>query len=179
VILPLTKIEFTRSKLKGPLHQGGSRILGNFGIILAGKCVLNFAKLLLWLPKRMIMFPGRRIRAAFLLLGAVVFLMTVALAVAHAVLLESSPAPKSSVNGPDVPLRLRFNVRIDAARSRLTLVDPDGSSQTLEISKEDPPNTISAEAKGLHPGAYRLRWQVLASDGHITRGEIPFTVVEP
>ena len=120
MILPLTKIEFTRSKLKGPLHQGGSRILGNFGIILAGKCALNFAKLLLWLPKRMIMFPGRRIRAAFLLLGAVVFLMTVALAVAHAVLLESSPAPKSSVNGPDVPLRLRFNVRIDAARSRLT-----------------------------------------------------------
>jgi methionine-rich copper-binding protein CopC len=28
----------------------------------------------------------------------------------------------------------------------------------------------------LAAGAYRLRWQVLASDGHITRGEIPFTV---
>jgi len=69
--------------------------------------------------------------------------------------------------------------RIDAARSRLTLVDPDGSSQPLEISAQDPPNTISAQAKGLRPGAYRLRWQVLASDGHITRGEIPFTVVKP
>jgi len=179
VILPLTKIEFTRSKLKSPLHQGGSRILGNFGIILAGKCALNVTKRLLWLAKRMIMSPGCRIRAAFLLAAAVVFVMTAASVVAHAVLLESSPALKSSVNGPDVPLLLRFNVRIDAARSRLTLVGPDGSLQTLEISKEDPPNAISAEAKGLHPGAYRLRWQVLASDGHITRGEIPFTVMKP
>jgi hypothetical protein len=92
---------------------------------------------------------------------------------------ESSPALKSSVSGPDVPLKLRFNVRIDAARSRLTLVDPEGASQTLEISKQDSPEIISAEAKGLHPGLYRIRWQVLASDGHITRGEIPFTVVNP
>jgi methionine-rich copper-binding protein CopC len=28
----------------------------------------------------------------------------------------------------------------------------------------------------LLPGEYRLRWQVLASDGHITRGEISFAV---
>ena len=125
------------------------------------------------------MSPGRRIRVSFLFLAAVVSFLTVASAVAHAVLLESSPALKSSVVGPDVPLKLRFNVRIDAARSRLTLVDPDGSSQPLEISAQDPPNTISAQAKGLRPGAYRLRWQVLASDGHITRGEIPFAVVKP
>jgi copper resistance protein C len=125
------------------------------------------------------MSPGHRIRHAFLVVAAVVFLLNVGYCFAHAVLLESSPALKSSVAGPDVSLRLRFNVRIDAARSRLTLVDLYGSSQTLEIDKQDPPNTLSAQAKGLRPGAYRLRWQVLASDGHITRGEIPFTVVNP
>lgn len=124
------------------------------------------------------MCPGRRIRAAFLFVASAVPFLAAVTAVAHAVLLESSPALKSSVNGPDVPLWLRFNVRIDAARSRLTLVDPDGSSQLLEISKQNTPDIISAQAKGLRPGAYRLRWQVLASDGHITRGEIPFTVVE-
>jgi copper resistance protein C len=128
----------------------------------------------------MVMSPGRWFRRAELLcLTAALGFLIVTSAVAHAVLLESSPALKSSVNGPDVPLKLRFNVRIDAARSRLTLVDPDGSSQTLEIRGQDPPNTISAQAKGLRPGAYRLRWQVLASDGHITRGEIPFAVVKP
>ena len=125
------------------------------------------------------MSPGRRVPFVFLFLAAVASVWMTASAVAHAVLLESSPGLKSTVAGPDVALKLRFNVRIDAARSRLTLVDADGSSQTLEIGKQDPPNTISAEAKGLRPGAYRLRWQVLASDGHITRGEIPFTVVEP
>jgi len=105
-------------------------------------------------------------------------LLSPAFSVAHAVLLESSPALKSSVSGPDVPLKLRFNVRIDAARSRLTLVDPEGTLQTLKIQGQDGLDTLSAEAKGLRPGTYRLRWQVLASDGHITRGEIPFTVVK-
>lgn len=125
------------------------------------------------------MFPGPRIRAPFLFFAATASLLLGASAFAHAVLLESSPALKSSISGPDVPLRLRFNVRVDAARSRLTLVDPDGSLQTLEISRQDPPNMLSAQARGLRPGMYRLRWQVLASDGHITRGEIPFTVVRP
>jgi copper resistance protein C len=125
------------------------------------------------------MSPGRRSRVLLLFLAAILVFLTVPHALAHAVLLESSPALKSSVTGPDVPLKLRFNVRIDALRSRLTLVGPDGSSQALEIGKEGPPDVISAEAKGLHPGEYRLRWQVLASDGHITRGEIPFTVIKP
>ena len=125
------------------------------------------------------MSPGRRSQALSLFLATVSAFLAVPHALAHAVLLESSPALKSSVAGPDVPLKLRFNVRIDAIRSRLTLVAPDGSSQALEIRKQDPPNTISAEAKGLHPGEYRLLWQVLASDGHITRGEIPFTVIKP
>ena len=125
------------------------------------------------------MFPGPRIRVAVLFFAATASLLLDASVFAHAVLLESSPALKSSISGPDVPLRLRFNVRVDAARSRLTLVDPDGSSQTLEISRQDPPNTLSAHARGLRPGVYRLRWQVLASDGHITRGEIPFNVIKP
>ena len=125
------------------------------------------------------MLPGPPIRVAFLSFAATASLLLGASAFAHAVLLESSPALKSSISGPDVPLRLRFNVRVDAARSRLTLVDPDGSLQRLEISRQDPPNMLSAQARGLRPGVYRLRWQVLASDGHITRGEIPFTVVRP
>jgi methionine-rich copper-binding protein CopC len=123
--------------------------------------------------------PGRRIRAAVLVFAVVLFFLTATSGFAHAVLLESSPALKSSVSGPDVPLKLRFNVRSDAARSRLTLVDANGKMQPLEIHGQDGPDTLSAQAKGLRPGVYRLRWQVLASDGHITRGEIPFTVVKP
>jgi copper resistance protein C len=122
------------------------------------------------------MHPGRRNLCALILLAAVAGFFIVAPAAAHAVLLESNPALKSAVSGPDVPVKLRFNVRIDALRSRLTLIRADGSAQPLEISRQTPADTLSAEATGLAAGAYRLRWQVLASDGHITRGEIPFTV---
>ena len=122
------------------------------------------------------MQPGRRNFYALILFAAAITFLIVAPAAAHAVLLESSPPLNSSVLGPNVPVKLRFNVRIDALRSRLTLIHPDGSAQALEISKQAPADTLSAEATGLTAGAYRLRWQVLASDGHITRGEIPFTV---
>ena len=122
------------------------------------------------------MSPGPWVRVVFLFLTVAMSLLHPSPALGHAVLLDSSPALKSAVTGPDVPLKLRFNVRIDAARSRLTLVDPDGKEQTLEIQGQDRTDALAAEAKGLHPGTYRLRWQVLASDGHITRGEIPFTV---
>lgn len=122
------------------------------------------------------MQPGRRNSCALILLVAAAAFLMVAPAAAHAILLDSTPSLKSAVPGPDVPIKLRFNVRIDAVRSRLTLIRPDGSAQMLELSKETPADTIAAEATGLAAGAYRLRWQVLASDGHITRGEIPFTV---
>jgi methionine-rich copper-binding protein CopC len=125
------------------------------------------------------MQPGRRTLCAFLLFTVAGGFLIVAPATAHAVLLESTPSLKAAVSGPHVPIKLRFNVRIDALRSRLTLIHPDGSAQQLEISKQAPPDTLLAEAAGLAAGAYRLRWQVLASDGHITRGEIPFVVTSP
>jgi methionine-rich copper-binding protein CopC len=123
------------------------------------------------------MRPSRRSLAAFTLGVATAIFWMVQTAQAHAVLLESSPSLKGQVAGPEVPIQLRFNVRIDAGRSRLTLVRPDGSVQALELSKPASANTLTSQAKGLSPGEYRLRWQVLASDGHLTRGEIPFTVI--
>jgi methionine-rich copper-binding protein CopC len=35
---------------------------------------------------------------------------------------------------------------------------------------------LQSRIQGLERGEYVLRWQVLASDGHITRGEVPFRV---
>ena len=122
------------------------------------------------------MQPGPRKLFALVVFGAAMLLLIVASASAHAVLLESNPPAKSTVAGPDLAIKLRFNVRIDAGRSRLTLIHPAGSVQPLEINKQTPADTLSANASGLAAGEYRLRWQVLASDGHITRGEIPFTV---
>ncbi len=95
---------------------------------------------------------------------------------AHAILVESTPAANAKVNGPDVNFVLRFNVRIDGERSRLHLVASDGTGTTLQIEKQSNPDRLQTRAGGLKPGAYKLQWQVLASDGHMSRGEIPFTV---
>jgi methionine-rich copper-binding protein CopC len=118
----------------------------------------------------------QRILLGVCLLVAVAMLLPSRSAVAHAILVDSSPAINSVVSGPTVPIKLRFNVRIDAIRSRLTLVKPDATTQLLAISKDAPADTLASQAQSLSPGEYRIRWQALASDGHITRGEIPFQV---
>ena len=98
------------------------------------------------------------------------------LAWAHAILLESTPKLHATVSGPDVPIQLTFNVRIDGSRSRLHLLAPDGSLHALALAKQSTPNILQSQATGLKPGAYELQWQVLASDGHISNGKVAFNV---
>ena len=100
-----------------------------------------------------------------------------ALVEGHAILKEAHPAANSKVTGPDVPVLLKYNVRIDAKLSKLHLVRPDNSMIDLTIETQTSPDTLNSKATGLKPGEYRIQWQVLAPDGHITRGEIPFTVI--
>jgi methionine-rich copper-binding protein CopC len=95
---------------------------------------------------------------------------------AHAILMESKPALHSAVKGPDISVWLRFNVRVDGSRSRLHLVAPDGTQQNLPLAKQASPDILESQAAGLNPGTYTLQWQVLASDGHMSKGEVPFTV---
>jgi methionine-rich copper-binding protein CopC len=111
--------------------------------------------------------------AAFIL---AIFVMVTSRVDAHAVLKSSSPASGASVAGPDVPISLTFNVRVDAGRSKLQLLMPDNSTSDLPAGSQPTADTLTTTAKSLKPGAYSIRWQVLAPDGHISRGEIPFTV---
>lgn len=100
-------------------------------------------------------------------------------AAAHALVVESSPAIDGTIAGPQVEVTLRFNSRVDHQRSRLTLIGADGLERRLTLSPADAPDILQAKATDVTPGAYRLRWQVLAIDGHITRGDIPFRVTQP
>ena len=117
-----------------------------------------------------------RMRMAVLLAPVVALLLGGTLLEGHAVLKDSNPMVNGTVEGPDVPIRLHYNVRVDAALSKLELLSPNQSTTSLAIGKQPAPDTLTSEAKGLKPGAYKIRWQVLAPDGHITRGEVPFTV---
>jgi len=94
----------------------------------------------------------------------------------HAVLLQGTPKAGSEVSGPVIPVTLRFNSRVDGRRSRLRLLGEDGKERSLELMPQTAPDTIAAEIKDAKPGRCRIRWQVLASDGHITRGELTFQI---
>jgi copper resistance protein C len=95
---------------------------------------------------------------------------------AHAIVISSSPADGAALASGDAPVVLRFNSRIDHERSRLSLIAPDGSTTVLPLDPAARTDSLLARLVALPPGQYRLRWQVLALDGHITRGDIPFTV---
>src|ERR1700683_2521832 len=98
------------------------------------------------------------------------------LALAHAVLVSSTPHKDAAVSGPDIAINLKYNSRVDGARSTLSLLKPDGTVEKIDAVAQPAPDVLSATGHGLTKGAYVLRWQVLASDGHITRGEVPFEV---
>jgi methionine-rich copper-binding protein CopC len=98
---------------------------------------------------------------------------------AHAVIVDSSPAAGARIAAGNADILLRYNSRIDHRRSRLTLVSADGVAVPVAILPDSAPDVIAARISGLAPGQYRLRWQVLAVDGHLTRGDIPFRVDRP
>src|SRR5690349_8107610 len=95
---------------------------------------------------------------------------------AHAIVVSARPSQHETLAGPDVSVHLRFNSRVDARRSKLVLITPQGAQRPLAIRELTERDALSSDAKGLESGSYVLRWQVLAGDGHITRGEIAFTV---
>lgn len=114
--------------------------------------------------------------AVSLLLSLIVFSVMAQPLWAHAVLMHSKPGGNSVVQGPNVPIWLQFNVRVDGKRSHLTLVAADGATIAVPTPKQTAPDTLESQVTGLKPGTYKLEWRALASDGHMSNGEVDFTV---
>jgi len=117
--------------------------------------------------------PARRVLLPFRLL-LLALLLSPAAANAHAILLDSQPTVHGNAPPGLLHITLRYNSRIDRARSRVTLRAP-GRDTVLPIAPTGPDDVLDTQAE-LAPGDYTLRWQVLAVDGHITRGDVPFSV---
>lgn len=128
--------------------------------------------------------PGRRralarLTAPVLALGVALAAAWPGTAAAHAIIQSAVPAAGATVAGPDIDVLLRYNSRLDLQRSRLTVTLPDGSLRPLPVIQNPAePAALAAKLSGLAAGSYILHWQVLAVDGHMTRGNVPFTVGE-
>jgi methionine-rich copper-binding protein CopC len=111
-----------------------------------------------------------------LCLPATAFSLVPDSALAHAIIVTAQPAMNSVVAPGEIAIRLDFNSRVDSQRSGLVLQRPDGSEATVALAPDSPPGVLAASAQVNQSGRWRLHWQVLSLDGHITRGEVDFSV---
>lgn len=96
-------------------------------------------------------------------------------AAAHSLLLESLPAAEATLTTPPSQITLRFNNRIEKRLSRITVLDERGTARALTIAgADDGADRLTAAVPALGPGAYRVEWQVLSTDGHVVSGSFGF-----
>jgi methionine-rich copper-binding protein CopC len=97
-------------------------------------------------------------------------------AVAHSLLLASSPAANAVVTASPPYLVLRFNNRIEKRLSRVRLVDERGTVATAPTAHADDETAESllAAVPPLAPGRWRVEWQVFSTDGHVVTGSYQF-----
>ena len=114
-------------------------------------------------------------RSAAAVGGLVLTLSVAAPAFAHAELVSSSPADRSVLQVPPTSITLTFSEGLDAAKSSFKLL---GGSATIGTGKADADGAtvMSLEGLALAPGAYEVQWTSAATDGHIDRGTLTFTV---
>ena len=100
---------------------------------------------------------------------AVIFLVSAFLAassrpaLAHAVLVSSTPHKNAAVSGPDITINLKYNSRVDGARSSLSILKPDGTVERIGTPAQPAPDMLSATGHGL---GKRILHTPLASPRH-------------
>lgn len=102
-------------------------------------------------------------------------------AAAHAFVVESQPAEGATLAEPPTHVYLRFNSKLEKRLSHVTISTDKGKPVALPISvqSQDRPDRMELAVGPLGPGAYVVRYKVLAVDGHITEGVLRFSVLEP
>jgi methionine-rich copper-binding protein CopC len=121
-----------------------------------------------------------RLKSAFALSVAAALLLSPGLAdpaLAHAALISATPA----VNGMAMPapteLRLKFSEGIELKFAKVKLIGPGKKTVATGPARLDPSDNtllIVPVAAPLPDGTYTVDWQVVATDGHKTKGTYSF-----
>jgi methionine-rich copper-binding protein CopC len=116
-------------------------------------------------------------RLAWLAVPALLLLWPVA-GWAHAYLVRSAPAARTTVARAPERVQLWFNERLEPAYSRLSVWDRDGKrvdAADVAVAAGEP-TRLSVGVPALPAGAYTVKYRVLSVDGHVVEGEFVFTV---
>jgi copper resistance protein C len=100
---------------------------------------------------------------------------------AHAIVLDSVPAPDAVLTRPPARAVLRFNSKIEKRLTRVTLTAGGGPPRPLSIANDggsdgEPDRIVIPFVGPLPPGPYVIRYKVLSADGHVTEGTLRFSV---
>jgi methionine-rich copper-binding protein CopC len=104
--------------------------------------------------------------------------VTVTEAGAHAFPERSEPRVGAVVRTAPTQVRIWFDGNLESAFSQLTVADTAGRRIDRGDGHVDPDNRrlLQVGLPPLDPGVYKVRWSVLAVDGHRTQGDYTFTL---
>jgi copper resistance protein C len=93
---------------------------------------------------------------------------------AHAALEQSTPRVDESLRQAPAVVALYFDSELEPAFSKLTVADEQGA----QVSGEARANrrSLSVRLGAIARGTYHVRWDVVAHDGHRSKGDYVFTV---
>ena len=123
--------------------------------------------------------PNMRSPSRSMSLAIALILGSVGTAAAHAHLQTATPAAGSTVAAAPTELRLGFSEGVNVKFTGLVVTGPAGAVVPTGSAVLAPGNDriLLVPISGpLAPGAYRVDWHALATDGHKTDGSYGFTV---
>jgi copper transport protein len=98
---------------------------------------------------------------------------------AHVALVAATPVPGSTIGQPPKMVRIRFDQVPDPKFNNITILDTSGKAVAggpAASNASDPAVIEVTITAKLTPGLYTVTWQALAPDGHLTKGNYPFTL---
>ncbi len=128
------------------------------------------------------MTARRRSGRLWIALAAVLGVLAAApsLALAHAVLISSTPAPNAKLTISPPRVVLHFNETVQLLKpTDMSVVDSTGRSATAGPAARDPANSHNLQVvlrPGLAKGTYTVRYLVVSADSHIVGGAQVFGV---
>ena len=97
---------------------------------------------------------------------------------AHAFPDHSEPRVGATVENSPASVRIWFDGALESAFTTIVVQDDDGRQVDKGNGGVNPsdPTLLETELPPLPPGTYRVIWEVLARDGHRTKGDFTFNL---
>lgn len=96
-------------------------------------------------------------------------------AAAHSTLQQSTPRAGESLRQGPAVAALYFDSELESVFSKMTVTDEQGAQVSVGEARANR-KSLSVRLGAVARGTYRVRWDVVARDGHRSKGDYIFTV---